>query len=298
MELRHCRYFVAVAEELHFGRAAKRLGISQPPLSQQIRSLEDELGVELLRRTKRNVRLTPAGEVFLQAARKLLRDVEDSMDVTRRAARGEVGTLQVGYAPGVEIELLPRVLRLFYREYPDVDVRLLPLHTREQIESLKQGRIDAGLVLLPAATEGLEIQPVLREPLVLALPKAHPLARRGSLSLRDLEGVPFIHLARSYEPIFYDHVLGLTREAGVSLRVVCESGHLYDNLSLIAAGVGVSLLPDGVRRVKRPGVVFRPIRSPKAGIEIGLAYRSRELSQATLEFIRVVTSSARRPRST
>src|SRR5205085_7516592 len=125
MELRHCRYFVAVAEELHFGRAAKRLDMSQPPLSQQIRGLEVELGVELFRRTKRIVRLTPAGEVFLECARKLLRGAEDSLDVTRRAARGEVGTLQVGYAPGLEIDVLPRVLHRFSRKFPAVDVRLL-----------------------------------------------------------------------------------------------------------------------------------------------------------------------------
>src|SRR5688572_22435187 len=201
MDLRHCRYFVAVAEELHFGRAAKRLGISQPPLSQQIRALEAEIGVELLRRTKRVVRLTPAGEVFLQSSRKLLRDVEDSLDVTRRASRGEVGSLQLGYAPGAEIELLPRVVRAFYRKYPDVDVRLVPLHTREQLDSLRQGRIDAGLLLLPAAAEGLEIRTLRREPLVVVLPREHPLARRAEIRPRDLAGVAFIHLSRDHAPV-------------------------------------------------------------------------------------------------
>src|SRR2546426_5569509 len=167
MELRHLRYFVAVAEELHFGRAAKRLGISQPPLSQQIRALEDQLGVELLRRTRRNVRMTSAGEVFLQAARRILRGVEDSVEVTRRAARGEVGTLNVGYAPGVEIEILPRVLRAFARRYPAVDLRLSPLHSREQLEALRQKAIDVGFVRLPLAGEDLRIEQIHREPLVL-----------------------------------------------------------------------------------------------------------------------------------
>jgi DNA-binding transcriptional LysR family regulator len=296
MELRHCRYFVAVAEELHFGRAAKRLGISQPPLSQQIRQLEEELGVELLRRTKRNVRLTSAGEVFLQAARKILRGIEDSLDVTRRAARGEVGTLQVGYAPGVEIEILPRVLREFARLYPEVDVRLLPLHTRDQLDALRQRRIDAALILLPASTDGLEVGRVRHEPLILVAPRGHPLARKREIHLRDLEGVSYVHLARAYEPMYHDHILGLARDARVTLRVVAESAHLYDNLSLVAAGVGVSLLPNCVRLVRRAGVVYRPLKARKADLEIGVASRSRELSQVPLEFIRVVRGAFPRGR--
>ena len=288
MELRHCRYFVAVAEELHFGRAAKRLGISQPPLSQQIRSLEQELGVELLRRTKRNVRLTAAGEVFLQASRKLLRGVEDSLDVTRRAARGEVGTLQVGYAPGVEIEILPKVLREFARRYPHVDVRLVPLPTRDQLDALRQRRIDVGLIMLPASTDGLDLGLVRREPLILVAPRNHPLARKPAVHVRDLEGVSYVHLARAYEPMVHDHILGLAREARVTLRVVAESAHLYDNLSLVAAGVGVSLLPDCVRLVRREGVVYRPVASRGADLEIGVASRRKEVSQVPLEFVRVV----------
>lgn len=296
MELRHCRYFVAVAEELHFGRAAKRLNISQPPLSQQILSLEEELGVELLRRTKRNVRLTSAGEVFLQAARKLLRGVEDSMDVTRRAARGEVGTLHVGYAPGVEIEILPRVLRAFAQRYPEVDVRLAPLHTRDQLDALRQRRIDVGLVMSPAATEGLEVNRLRREALILVAPRKHPLARKRVISIRDLEGVSYVHLARGYEPVYHDHILGLTRDARVTLRVVAESAHLYDNLSLVAAGVGVSVLPSCVRLVRRVGIVYRPIRASKTGIEVGVAHRKNELSQVPLEFVRVVRRAFPKPR--
>jgi DNA-binding transcriptional LysR family regulator len=296
MELRHCRYFVAVAEELHFGRASKRLGISQPPLSQQILALEKELGVELLRRTKRNVRLTAAGEVFLQATRKLLQGIENSMDVTRRAARGEVGTLQVGYAPGIEIEILPRVLRAFARNYPEVDVRLAPLHTRDQLDALRQRRIDVGLILLPAATDGLEVSPLRREPIILVTPRNHPLARKREIQLRDLEGASYVHLARGYEPIYHDHILGLTRDARVTLRVVAESAHLYDNLSLVAAGVGISLLPNCVRLVRRAGVVYRPVRGGRTEIELGVAHRAKELSQVALEFSHVVRRAFPRSR--
>jgi DNA-binding transcriptional LysR family regulator len=218
------------------------------------------------------------------------------MDVTRRAARGEVGTLQVGYAPGIEIEILPRVLRAFARSYPEVDVRLVPLHTRDQLDALRQRRIDVGLILFPAATDGLEVSRVRREPLVLVAPGDHPLARKRSVGVRDLEGVPYVHLARSYEPMYHDHILGLTRDARVTLRVVAESAHLYDNLSLVAAGVGVSLLPRSVRLVRRAGVAYRPIQAPAADIEIGVASRSKELSQVPLEFIRVVRRAYPRAR--
>jgi DNA-binding transcriptional LysR family regulator len=291
MELRHCRYFVAVAEELHFGRAAKRLDMSQPPLSQQIRSLEQELGVELNRRTKRIVRLTPAGEVFLEAARKLLRGAEDSMDVTRRAARGEVGTLQIGYACGLEIDVLPRVLHRFSRKFPAVDVRILPLSSRDQVEALRQHRIDVGLLLLPASGEGLLVRPLKREALVLVVPALHLLARRRTVDLRDLEGVPYVHLARSYEPTYHDHILGLARHANVALRVVAESAHLYDNLSLVAAGVGASLLPECVRRIRRAGVVYRDVRRPATHVELGIAQRRQEISQVSLAFIDTVRAA-------
>lgn len=291
MELRHCRYFVAVAEELHFGRAAKRLNISQPPLSQQIRSLEEELGVELLRRNKRTVRLTPAGEVFLQSARKLLRGAEDSVDVTRRAARGEVGTLQVGYAPGVEIDILPKALRAFAQKYPQVEVRLFPLATRDQVDALKQRRLDVALVMLPVSEEGIHVSLVRREPLTLVAPSEHPLARRRSITVRDLEGAPYIHLARPYEPVYHDHIYGLARQAKVALRVVAESAHLYDNLSLVAAGVGVSLLPDCVRLVRRTGVAYRPVLPRGVILELGLAHRKNELSQVPLAFADIVRRS-------
>jgi len=274
MELRHCRYFVAVAEELHFGRAARRLGISQPPLSQQILRLEEDLGVLLFRRTKRSVLLTPAGEVFLEAARKLL--------------RGEVGTLQVGYAPSVEIDILPKVLLVFSKRFPEVELRLTPLATGEQLEALRQRRIDAGLVLLPAAGEDLEVARIRREPLVLVAPALHPLARLRSVPLRALEGVPYVQLARSTEPGFHDQLQALARQGKVAFRVAAESAHLYDTLSLVAAGVGVSILPDCVRRVRRSGIAARPLSPPGAGIDFGIAHRRNELSPVALAFVDLV----------
>jgi len=288
MELRHCRYFVAVAEELHFGRAARRLGMSQPPLSQQIRRLEEELGVELFRRTKRSVRLTPAGDVFLESARKLLRGAEDAIDVARRAARGEVGTLHVGYAPSVELDILPKVLLAFSKRFPDVELRLTPLATREQLEALRQRQIDVGLVLLPAEGDGLQVARLRREPLVLVASTLHPLARLRSVPLGALQGVPTVQLARSCEPAYHDHLQALARQGKISLRVAAESAHLYDALSLVAAGVGVSLLPDCVRRLRRSGITTRPLLPPGTGIDIGIAHRRNELSQVPLAFVDIV----------
>ena len=288
MELRHCRYFVAVAEELHFGRAARRLGMSQPPLSQQIRNLEKELGVELLRRTKRSVRITSAGEVFLDAARKLLRGAEDSVDVARRAARGEVGTLQVGYAPGIEIDILPKVLLVFSKRFPEVELRLTPLATPDQLDALRQRRIDVALGFLSAAGEGIQVSRLRREPLVLVAPSGHPLVRRPGVPLRDLHGVPYIQLARSTEPVVHDHVHTLARQHRIALRAVAESAHLYDNLSLVAAGVGVSILPDCVRLIHRTGVTTRPLRPAGLGLDIGVAQRRHELAQVPLAFVDIV----------
>jgi DNA-binding transcriptional LysR family regulator len=210
------------------------------------------------------------------------------VEVARRAARGEVGTLNVGYAAGVEIEILPRVLRAFARRYPAVDLRLAPLHSREQLDALRQRRIDVGFVRLPLSAADLQIERFHREPLVFVASRDHPLARRRNVRLRDLADVPYIQLGRAYSPVFCDVISGLTRAAGVSLRVAAESAHLYDNLSLVAAGVGVSLLPNGVRRFRRKGLVYRPVGPPRVMLEIGLARRRDDLSQVAAAFIDTV----------
>src|SRR5579875_998382 len=176
MELRHLRYFVAVAEELHFGRAAARLMIVQPSLSQQIRQLEDELGFPLLRRTKRSVELTDAGRVFLAEARDVLARVQSAKYAAQRANRGEVGRLVVGYISSSAFDLLPVLLRAYRERFPDVEVTLRELNTQEQVRALEEGHIHVGLLRLPISTPLINIEVVRREPIVCALPEEHPLA--------------------------------------------------------------------------------------------------------------------------
>src|SRR5689334_1595513 len=176
MELRHLRYFVAVADELHFGRAASKLQISQPPLSQQIRKLEGELGVELFRRTKREVQLTSAGRAFLERARQLLQEVERAVEATRQAARGIVGRIEVGYVPTAEIRVIPRLLQRIRGRFPQVEVGLHLLNPAELTESLRQSRIDVALARLPLDEEGIRTERFLREGLLLAVGARSPLA--------------------------------------------------------------------------------------------------------------------------
>ena len=220
MELRHLRYFVAVATELHFGRAAKQLHISQPPLSMQIRALEEELGVTLLHRTKRQVSMTRAGKAFLHDARQILERAEQAMLTARRAARGEIGELVVGFISVADYNLLPLVLREFRRCYPRVAMSLRELTTDAQIAELFEGRIDVGFLLPPVSEPAIESVPILREPLIAAIPEHHPLAStQGKIPLASLSGAPFIMTPRHMSPGLHDDIVTFCHSAGSSLRV-------------------------------------------------------------------------------
>jgi DNA-binding transcriptional LysR family regulator len=288
MELRHLRYFVAVAQELHFGRAAKTLRISQPPLSQQIRALEFELGVELLKRTKREVHLTPAGKAFLERARKVLADVEVSTDVVRRAARGEIGTLEVGYVAPADVNVLPKAVRKFRTRFPGVRVVLRPLSTSDQLEALREARIDFGFFRLPVESDDVVVELVLREPLILATPQDHPLSRLPRVKLRALADVPCILFPRRDAPLYHDFLLGFARRAGHTLQVTWEAANVYEELSLVAAGLGVSLVARSVEKVRREGVVYRRMAPPVPWVEMGIGYRREEPSEVQKAFLRVV----------
>jgi len=272
---------VAVAEELHFGRAAKRLDISQPPLSQQIRHLEHELGVELFRRTKRIVRLTPAGEVFLECARKLLRGAEDSLDVTRRAARARSAPSPSATRPARDRGDPPRPPR-FTRKFPAVDVRLLPLASRDQVGGAEAGPHDVRAAHAPVGGDGLVVWPIKREPPGPRPPGLAPAGQALTLELRDLDGVPYVHLARAYEPLYHDHVLGLARQVDRDAAGGGRSAHLYDNLSLVAAGVGGVAAARLRPPIRRAGVIYRPVLARRRTSQLGLAHRKQEISQVPL----------------
>jgi DNA-binding transcriptional LysR family regulator len=286
VELRHFRYFVAVAEELHFGRAAQRLHISQPPLSQQIAALEKEIGVSLLRRTSRSVELTEAGRRFLQEARETLALARSAVDMARRAARGEVGRIQVGFVPACGV--IPTAIRRFLRRFPEVQVTLRSMASAEQLEAVRLGRLDVGFVHLPIAVPGLESELVESHQLMVALPARHRLAGRRTIPWRALQGETFIGFPRAAAPGAYDVLMGRLREAGLVPHVVHETDSLLARLRMVGAGVGVSLLPAYALNFDHPGVSLRPLGKPRTAAEIGIVHNPRRVTPALKHFLAVV----------
>ena len=288
MELRHLRYFVAVAEELHFGRAAQRLHMAQPPLSQQIRRLEQDLGVSLFHRTNRRVELTDAGRAFLVEARSTLAQAEHARAVAGRASRGEIGQLIIGYMASAELNVFPRLLPAFQRRHPEIELAFQLLGASEQLQALRDRQIHAGFLRLPASDRALAVKPILREPLVVVLPARHPLARRRSLPLLALRDERFLLFSRRFAPGYYDALMAICREAGLEPKVVHATNRLHTTLSLVATGRGVLLTGKSVDRLDRPGVVCRPLRPRLPDIEMGLAYDPRTPSPLLRAFVAVV----------
>jgi DNA-binding transcriptional LysR family regulator len=293
MELRHLRYFVAVAEELHFGRAAARLHIAQPPLSQQIRRLESELGVELLRRNRRTVQLTDAGRLLLEQSRPLLAQAERIEQLLGEAAGGEVGRLGIGFVGSASYEALPRILRAFRSRFPNVELRLEELTTAGQASALAAGRIDVGLLRTPVGDPSLELTPLVEERLVVALPDSHALAARKRVPVAALAGEPFVLVPRQLGTGLYDDVLAVCRAAGFSPNVVQEANEMQTIVSLVSAGIGVSLVPESVETFSPPRVAYRPLTGPNASLEIALAHRQAERSPLVARFREVAKAAFR-----
>jgi len=261
MELRHLAYFIAVAEELHFGRAAKKLNISQPPLSQQIMQLEREIGVRLFNRTRRHVEITPAGAVFLDEARRIMAMAEDAVHRTIRAGKGEIGRLAVGYIGSANYSLLPQVIREFRRRFQEVDLSLAEMNTSNQIEALRDGRIHVGFLRPPRGieNEGIAVEPVFREPLMVAMPQNRHLHGKKSLPLSMLAQESFIMIPRQRGPGYFDHIIALCQKAGFSPRIVLEASQFHTIIGLVAAEVGIAVVPASTRHSRFKGVVFRDL---------------------------------------
>src|SRR5579862_1952635 len=273
MELRHLRYFVAVAEELHFHRAATRLHISQPPLSQQIRALERELGVTLLARNRRRVALTAAGTGFLEDARAILESVDRAAERARGIARGSLGTLSIGFVGSAMFSpTLPGILREFRTAHPDVELVLRELPTSAQLTALAAGELDIGVIRGPvelAELDGqLELMTIQRERLVAAVPADHPLAAHRRLRGEDLRGEAFVILARREAPGLYAGLATAMGDSGGLPEDVLEVAEMQTIISLVAGGFGVSLVPASVGQVDRSGVAFRPFAGPSPTIEL------------------------------
>lgn len=290
MELRHLRYFVAVAEELHFGRAAQQLHIAQQPLSRQIRDLEAELGVELFLRTKRTVRLTEVGQVFLTEARKTLKQAENAILLAQRTNRGEIGRLAIGFTGPALNSVLPKIVRRFKELYPKVDLALERLQTNEQVEALTSGRIHAGLLHPPVDDDILILETIHRENLVLILPDTHPLAEGAPapISLKDLANEPFILFPRHVGPVLYDQIIGLCQQAGFSPNVVLEVIPQQTILGLVSAEIGITLIHASVQALGQPGVVLRGLVEPTPELELAVAWSSDATNPVLPSFLEVV----------
>ena len=267
MELRTLRYFVVLAEELHFGRAAQRLAITQPPLSIAIRALEDELGVLLFARTRRRVELTHAGSTLLNEARAILARSAASVDLVQAAARGQVGKLAVGYMSASIFTLLPPLLRAFSARYPDVHLELRELTPPQQLLALRAGDIDVGLTRPPVPDADVATADLLSEPLRVALPVGHALARARRLRAAKLADLPFVMFQRAPGLVLYDLVLGFCLQQGFTPRVAQQASQTHAVIGLVSAGIGIALVPASAEAIRLRGVTFRPLveRTPSVG---------------------------------
>jgi DNA-binding transcriptional LysR family regulator len=286
MELRHLRYFAAIAEERHFGRAAERLGIAQPPLSKQLQDLERELGYSLFDRSRRPVELTAAGSALLEHTRRVFQELEVLVRETRRAGAGHSGRLAIGYPSSLAYSGLSSLLREFRERSPEVAIEVRELSPGEQIEALKRGDLDVGFVRTPLNEPTLASENIRNEKLVLALPVDHRLAIRERVALSAVANEPFVFFPRARGPGFFDFLMGFCRDSGFSPNIVQEAPQI-DVLALVAAGFGLSILPDSVREFRRADIVLRPIiGSPTT--ELRLAWRSGDTSPAVARFIETV----------
>jgi DNA-binding transcriptional LysR family regulator len=292
IELRHLRYFVAVAEELHFGRAALRLHLAQPPLSQQIRKLEAIVGHALFARTSRNVKLTSAGEILLERARHTLKRVEDDLAEARSVGRGETGFLKVGFiGPGM-LTPLPALLGRYRRQYPNVRLQLHESFTAGVARGLAAGDLDAGFLRDGGPTPGLEVEALYSEPYVAVLPAGHPRARQKSVSPAELRHEPFVFFPPTAGRLAYDKTLSLFDEGEFSLQVVQEAPQWLTILRLVGAGLGVTIAPACVQQIASPAVVCRKLRGTRVMSDIELAYRKGEDRTLVKTFLSIARTRA------
>jgi DNA-binding transcriptional LysR family regulator len=291
-DLRQWRYFVTVADERHFGRAAARLSMTQPPLSQAIRALEEALGVALFARTKRSVELTAVGAALLPEVERLLAAADALPPLAQSLARGEAGSLSLAFVSTADYGLLPHLLREFGARHPHVRLQLTEATSDVQIDELAAGRIDAGLIIPPVPPRhaaALSYLPVAREPLVIAMPAgASAAGEETPVRLADVADLPLVIFPRRLAPGFYDIITGCYGAAGVTPRIGQEAIQMQTIVSLVSAGMGVALVPQSLRNLRRTGVVYRPLAAGAPVVETGLAWRTDDVSPVLAAFIEIV----------
>jgi DNA-binding transcriptional LysR family regulator len=292
VELRQLRYFVAVAEERHFGRAAKRLRLSQPPLSAQIKGLEEELGVKLFQRSTRQVALTDAGRTFLERAEGILEAVEEAKEAAKGADEGVRGRLEIGFISSATLGLLPPTVRLFRERFGGVEIELRELTSAQQIDALYAGEIRVGLVRLPLRAPGLRFEPLQEESFLVALPSGHPLEALESVPLEAMVDQPLIFFTRQLMPSLHAQIVELFQRVGAFPNVVQHAVHLQTIVGLVASDVGLAILPEPAERFSREGVVYRSLDAPDATSWVGLAWVEGDESKLVKNFVRTVREVA------
>jgi DNA-binding transcriptional LysR family regulator len=292
MELRHLRYFAAVADHLNYSEASRRLHVAQPAISQTILDLEDELRVKLLLRTKRRVQLTAAGAAFLREAEQILHHAQEASQVARRAARGEVGSLGIGFFGAASSPFLPSLVQSYRRKFPDVQLRLYELTPDQQLAAFDEGRIDLGFSrkLPPDRRAEFAEENVYTDELGIAIPATHPLARQKSIRLKTLAGEPFVQFHRKGARTLFDEVIAVCCRAGFSPRIVNEPDFMATVLTLVESGLGVSLVPFCVRSLNRP-VVIRPIAPKSAQIPLCVIWHKGVDNPALTAFLEVLRAA-------
>ena len=288
MELRHLRYFIAVAEELHFTKAAERLHIAQPPLSQQIQQLEAELKVKLFhRQTKRQVQLTEAGKVFLQEAYQLLVQLETAVALTQRIGRGQTGRLRIGFTSLVIYDLLPLILQEFHAQFQEVELVLRELTTSQQEQALRDSLIDVGFAHPPLEDDTLSYKCIHKQTLVVALPSTHSLAQPEQISVRSLLNEPLIVFPRYLAPGLYDRIMSLFEQENCQPNITQLAIQMQTIIALVSARMGVAITPSSLQNLQRPGVTYRPIVEQVPVIETAVIWQPESLTPILENFLQL-----------
>jgi DNA-binding transcriptional LysR family regulator len=287
VDIRHLRYFQAVAEELHFGRAAARLAIAQPALSRQIQQLEAELGTPLLRRTQRRVELLPAGALLLERSLAIQQELARTLADVRRTGTGELGRLAIGFIHSSTYGLLPSIIGRFRKLYPGIELELHELPITAQHAALLRGTIDLGLLRVQAAPAELEVVPVMSDPFVLALPSRHPLAGRSRVRLKEVAGDPFVMFGKAESPLFHSRVHAMCEQAGFAPRVVQHATQIHTVVGLVGAGLGVAVVPASGRNLHPRQVRFVQIADKAEPVHVALAWRRGQETPAIRSFRKV-----------
>ncbi|HYH19621.1 MAG TPA: LysR substrate-binding domain-containing protein [Azospirillum sp.] len=297
IEVRHLRYFRAVAEELHFGRAAARLHVAQPALTRQIQRLEEDVGVLLLKRSQRSVELTPAGALFLERTKMILDEIAKAAIDARRVEAGEYGRLTVGFIHSSTYGLMPAVLERFRHMYPEVELDLREMTVAEQLDALVRGTIDVGLLRPPASDPRIRMIAIFEERFLLVVPKGHRLAGAASVPLARLAGEPFIMFSQRQSPLFHSRIMRMCENAGFSPNVVQHATQIHTVLGLVGAGMGVAVVPETARNLHIPGIRFLRIESAPDPVHVALAWRRDNETPAVRSFRQVALLVAQQMQS-